>query len=337
MTKRIGWAIAGILALSTPSYAESFEPPQFTDGQSIDQMAGWTISGSATVTAAQSAEGSQSLKIAASGTASRLLVVPGVRFIDLAILPSYGEAGLPGETLNIGGARLSFIKSGSSGQITVLSGTLAEGTPVGAPYAVEEDNLGKDWVRVTVREDTTKGTWDLFLDGEPIVFDQAVSQGTPSFQLANASGEAVYLDTFTESPENPLFKDSDGDGMPDAYEVANGLDPLVNDRDGDLDADGLSNIREMFHGSSPRIAPGGPILGSILYVDNKNGSDFHPGKVSYPLGGDGPKASIKAAMEAAQSGDTIVILPGTGTYQESTRGIEGKSLTIRPLSAITIQ
>jgi hypothetical protein len=42
--------------------------------------------------------------------------------------------------------------------------------------------------------------------------------------------------------------DSDGDGMTDEYEVANGLDPEVNDANGDEDGDGLTNLFEFQHG-----------------------------------------------------------------------------------------
>ena len=38
--------------------------------------------------------------------------------------------------------------------------------------------------------------------------------------------------------------DDDNDGMSDAYENANGLNPLVDDAAGDLDMDGLSNLQE---------------------------------------------------------------------------------------------
>ena len=57
-----------------------------------------------------------------------------------------------------------------------------------------------------------------------------------------------------------LLPDSDGDGLPDAYEITVGLDPHKADTDGngikdgddDLDGDGLSNRREMLLGTDPR-------------------------------------------------------------------------------------
>ncbi|MBI4601803.1 MAG: PKD domain-containing protein [Planctomycetes bacterium] len=49
--------------------------------------------------------------------------------------------------------------------------------------------------------------------------------------------------------------DSDGDGLPDSWEVANGLDPRnAKDAAGDLDADGVSNGEELRLGTEPRKA-----------------------------------------------------------------------------------
>lgn len=45
--------------------------------------------------------------------------------------------------------------------------------------------------------------------------------------------------------------DSDGDGLPDSWEVLHGLDPAVKDSQQDLDKDGLSNWEEYLSGTDP--------------------------------------------------------------------------------------
>ncbi|MFW9920377.1 MAG: M28 family peptidase [Candidatus Thorarchaeota archaeon] len=78
------------------------------------------------------------------------------------------------------------------------------------------------------------------------------------------------LDSLTDSAEvniyhtNPLRADSDSDTMNDAYEIYFGLDPLVDDREGDLDGDGLLNIEEHEYGTFP----------NQMDSDNDNVSDF---------------------------------------------------------------
>ncbi|NMA17139.1 MAG: hypothetical protein GX935_07850 [Erysipelotrichia bacterium] len=52
-------------------------------------------------------------------------------------------------------------------------------------------------------------------------------------------------------PGNP---DTDGDGMPDGWEVCYGLDPLVDDAGGDPDNDGLPNLLEYQWGLNPIVA-----------------------------------------------------------------------------------
>ncbi len=48
--------------------------------------------------------------------------------------------------------------------------------------------------------------------------------------------------------------DSDGDGMPDAWEVANGLNPNLPDGASDADGDGQSNLSEYVAGTNPHFA-----------------------------------------------------------------------------------
>ncbi len=72
-----------------------------------------------------------------------------------------------------------------------------------------------------------------------------------------------------------LLPDSDGDGLPDAYELAHGLDPEdPDDAVADLDSDGANNLREFLDGSDPEepdtdgdgIADG-PETGTGIFVD----------------------------------------------------------------------
>jgi hypothetical protein len=61
------------------------------------------------------------------------------------------------------------------------------------------------------------------------------------------STEAVITLISTNNPAS----DVDGDDFPDGYELANGLDPFVNDAALDLDGDTLSNQREFTLGTAP--------------------------------------------------------------------------------------
>ena len=52
----------------------------------------------------------------------------------------------------------------------------------------------------------------------------------------------------------PAPKDTDRDGMPDAWESKHGLDPRnPEDRNGDLDADGYTNLEEYLNSLCPTI------------------------------------------------------------------------------------
>jgi hypothetical protein len=74
-----------------------------------------------------------------------------------------------------------------------------------------------------------------------------------------------WADTDGDGIGNNADPDDDADGMPDEWEVANGLDPLVDDAPGDADADGISNYNEYANGSDPfvaqiNLAPDPPLL-----------------------------------------------------------------------------
>ncbi|MDB6151803.1 MAG: hypothetical protein JWL90_256 [Chthoniobacteraceae bacterium] len=66
-------------------------------------------------------------------------------------------------------------------------------------------------------------------------------------------GTATFINfTTTASPDASNYLDSDGDGLPDAWEQANGLNPFFNDAAEDPDKDGRVNALEYLAGTDPR-------------------------------------------------------------------------------------
>jgi hypothetical protein len=69
-----------------------------------------------------------------------------------------------------------------------------------------------------------------------------------------------------------LQLDTDGDGMPDQWEMANGLDPTTDDSMDDPDGDGLPNLAEFVLGTNPN-APDNPLNFSSV-TNGMQVSDF---------------------------------------------------------------
>ena len=82
---------------------------------------------------------------------------------------------------------------------------------------------------------------------------------------SNALVEVTDAEITTNSPSAAFFRayaldavsgDTDGDGMPDTWEVLWGFDPFVDDGDEDADEDGLTNFEECMNFTHPRSADG---------------------------------------------------------------------------------
>jgi hypothetical protein len=76
-------------------------------------------------------------------------------------------------------------------------------------------------------------------------------------EIRVSKGIARWTSAFTPPqvpyyiPSDPTDSDSDDDGMPDGWEVNNGLDPNIDDASGDPDSDGLTNLQEYTYSTDP--------------------------------------------------------------------------------------
>jgi hypothetical protein len=111
--------------------------------------------------------------------------------------------------------------------------------------------------------------------------------------------------------------DSDGDGLPDEFELANGLDPNnPTDAAGDLDGDGLSNLEEFRNGTLLNVAD---TDGDGLLDGNEIAIGTNP--LLADSDGDGIRDGLEVqtgsnpldplSFNLAQALDSIAVVPGT--------------------------
>jgi hypothetical protein len=75
--------------------------------------------------------------------------------------------------------------------------------------------------------------------------------GVPDEEDAFPGDPAESVDTDGDGTGDNADPDDDNDGMPDAWEISNGLNPLLSNADGDSDGDGHGNLAEYEAGTAP--------------------------------------------------------------------------------------
>ena len=83
---------------------------------------------------------------------------------------------------------------------------------------------------------------------------------TVTFSATDGVGRMASATAIVTIVEPTSFADSDGDGMPDLFEVQNQLDPNRDDALEDFDGDGLDNLSEYQQGKNPTLDDVAPIL-----------------------------------------------------------------------------
>lgn len=166
-------------------------------------------------------------------------------FIDFQIKP---VADPEGSYANFyaNGSQIAFqtAEGGSQGDIWVYHGNdgsdpdpanPSQWCKTAASFPLSGDGAtGASYLRVTIRHDYGRNLWDLFVDGKLVAANLSYEGRGPNLQTLEFFGSRngdTLLDDLSADPQNMLFADADKDGLPDAWEIANGSNPNLYDRD----------------------------------------------------------------------------------------------------------
>ena len=245
-------------------FVESFELPAVSCGELAGQH-GWSGIGSnvAWVVAHATTGSLQELILGADPDSGGLVMHPlathglGVVWIELHAAPVRRMAGAPASVS--AGVASAFYFNGE-GRLMTYDATLLPGRWVCQTNAVPLELNAM--ARITVRHDYVGQCWGLWLDGTNVVHSLPFTTRVPELarlQLRSALFQQSRVDDITVSTNTPagFTVDSDGDGLPDEWEQAHGLDPYhpmdpSDPADFDPDFDGLSTLQEFQMGLNPR-------------------------------------------------------------------------------------
>ncbi len=181
-------------------------------------------------------------------------------FVKLVAAADTGTAGF----VEVEGAKVCLVKNGALGELYAFNGDgtgTGQWRATGQTVALAVNAQTTTWWRLTFREDFTAKKWDLYANRKMIAYDLGFADPTSSlfteFRVAGSAvafGAVTLCDALLIGFDHPLFLDADKDGLDDGWEIANSLNPALNDRDGDRDGDGLSNLREYQLGLRANLA-----------------------------------------------------------------------------------
>jgi len=220
---------------------------------------------------------------------------------------------------------------------------------------LQEYTLGTDPQDNDTDNDTMLDGWEVANGFNPLINDAALDTDSDGLSdYYEITTNAAITNLYITLPNNP---DTDGDTMPDGWEVHHGLNPTVNDAALDPDGDGLTNLQEYPLGTDPQdndsdndgLTDGAevntfhtqPTNGrDPVFVDDNAATDPMPGEpnisstnengsITYPFD------SIQEAIDWTNIVNGMTILVTNGTYKGTGNfniNPRGKSVQIRSVN-----
>lgn len=321
-------------------YTADFEVAEGYSLGALNGQLGWSSqAGAATINVTSAANGTQQVSLPPSTPAPQIeqefgaqLTNPAVVFTDLFVKPVAGSDYASGTILDIDSAQVAFVLSGSTGRFAVLSGDgVGAGTwrQVGPQVPLDITQAPTAWQRVTVRLDYTKKRWDFYCGGVMVVADLPFRLNSATYfsllALRGHTAGSVSLDDIFVGAINPLFADSNQNGIDDGWETAHGLLLTSDNRSDDPDGDGKLNIDEYLGGSDPQdFYNGAPPLMTIVSGNNQTAP---PGMLNpMPLV---VKVTTPSSVPLTNAPVTFSISSGGGSLSATSGGAGEQVLTVR--------
>jgi hypothetical protein len=149
----------------------------------------------------------------------------------------------------------------------------------------------------------------LELDSGTLVVDKLVMTNSCA-QFLRTGGTLIYGSVVLNPPD-----DTDGDGIPNGYELSHGLDPLNSaDASADNDGDGMSNLQEYLAGTDP----------------NSSASSFHITSIT-PTGNN----VLVTWMMGPGKTNALQVTSGTGDGSYQTNGFANLFIVTNTVGTIT--
>lgn len=254
-----------ITILPSLPYTADFETADgYTAGTLQGQM-GWTVSpGTASLTTSDQSHGAQSVLLAANTPAAVIIQnfastpTNSIEYFDFFAKPVAQSTLDSAGTFTVEGAKFALQLNGGQGLLRVFAGNGSGGgawTSTAYSVSLGTNNQSLTWLRFTVRLDFTNKIWDMYANGAMVAADiPFISNGSTALSLFQMQGDvttASGLDYIYAGPTNPVFGDTNNNGIDDTWETAHSLSLSSNNRNTSPTGNGITVIQAYVAGTNP--------------------------------------------------------------------------------------